>query len=153
MFNRIKHWLGIESIKIKLLLPPEQPIKGILQGKVVFTSMTAQKVESLTITLYEYYTKGRKKRKEKQTFELGTITLEKRFTVPKDQEIKIAFKLHYKNVHSEMDDLADGNVLLKGVTKAAKFVGNIQSTYELVAEVNVKGAGLNPFDKVEVILA
>ncbi len=152
MFNRIKHWLGIESIKIKLLLPAEQPIKGILHGKVVFSSMTEQKVEHLTITLFEYYTKGRKKRKEKQTFELGTITLEKRFTVPANKEIKVAFKLHYKNVHSEMDELADSNVLLKGVTKAAKFVGNIQSTYELVAEANVKGAGLNPFDKLEVIL-
>ena len=152
MFNRIKHWLGIESIKIRLLVPEIQPNKHVLVGKVAFSSMSAQKVEGLTITLYEYYSKGRKKRKEKQTLELGTITLDKSFSVPADKEIKIAFKLRYQKVDSEMDQLADSNILMKGVTKAAKFVGNVQSTYELVAEADVKGTGLNPFAKVEIVL-
>jgi len=152
MFSRLKHFLGIESVKIKLLIPENQPTPGVIIGKVAFHSMSTQKVTSLTITLLEQYTKGRKKKKEKQTFELGTITLERPFDVPAGKTIKIAFKLHYTKVHSEMDQLADSNVIMKGVSKAAKMVGNIRSEYELIAEADVKGAGLNPFDKVTLVI-
>ena len=152
MFSRIKHFFGIESVKIKLLIPENQPTADVIVGKVAFTSMTTQKVNSLTISLFEQYTKGRKKKKEKQTFELGTITLDRSFDVPAGETVKIAFKLHYATINSEMDTLADANILLKGVSKAAKKLGDIQSTYELIAEANVKGAGLDPFDKVILVL-
>ncbi len=148
MFSKIKHFFGIESVKIKLLIPENQPKAGVIVGKVAFSSMSTQKVNGLTITLLEHYTKGRKKKKERQTFELGTITLDRSFDVPAGKTIKIAFKLHYAKMNSEMDHLAQSNVLMKGVSKAAKYVGNIQSQYELIAEANVVGAGLNPFDKV-----
>ena len=152
MFSKIKHFFGIESVKIKLLIPENQPTPGVIIGKVAFTSMSQQKVDSLTITLQEHYTKGRKKKKEKQTFELGTITLDRSFDVPAGKTIKIAFKLHYTKMHSEMDTLADSNILMKGVSKAAKKLGNIQSEYELLAEASVKGAGLDPFDKVVLVI-
>ncbi len=152
MFNRIKHFFGIESVKIKLLIPANQPTPGVIVGKVAFSSMSQQKVNSLTITLQEHYTKGRKKKKEKQTFELGTITLDRSFDVPANKTIKIAFKLHYRKINSEMDNLAESNILLKGVSKAAKKIGNIQSEYELIAEADVKGAGLNPFDRVVLVV-
>ena len=152
MFSRIKHFFGIESVKIKLLIPENQPTPGVIVGKVAFTSMTQQKVDGLTITLQEHYTKGRKKKKEKQTFELGTITLDRSFVVPANQTIKIAFKLHYTKMNSEMDNLADANILMKGVSTAAKKIGNIHSEYELVAEASVKGAGLDPFDRVILVV-
>ncbi len=152
MFSKIKHFFGIESVKIKLLIPENQPTPGVIIGKVAFTSMSQQKVDSLTITLQEHYTKGRKKKKEKQTFELGTITLDRSFDVPAGKTIKIAFKLHYTKMHSEMDTLADSNILMKGVSIAAKKLGNIQSEYELLAEASVKGAGLDPFDKVVLVI-
>ena len=152
MFSRIKHFFGIESVKIKLLIPENQPTPGVIIGKVAFSSMTQQKVNSLTITLQEHYTKGRKKKKHKQTFELGTITLDRSFDVPANKTIKIAFKLHYTKMNSEMDDLADTNIIMKGVTKAAKKIGNIQSEYELIAEASVKGTGLDPFDKVILVI-
>lgn len=152
MFSRIKNFLGIESVKIKLLIPENQPKAGVIIGKVAFSSVSTQKVENLTITLLEQYTKGRKKKKERQTFELGTITLDRSFDVPAGKTIKVAFKLHYSKMNSEMDNMADSNILLKGVSKAAKKIGNIQSEYELLAEASVKGAGLDPFDRVLVFL-
>jgi len=152
MFSKIKHFFGIESVKIKLLVDENQPAPGIIVGKVAFTSMTQQKVNSLTITLQEHYTKGRKKKKAKQTFELGTITLDRSFDVPASHTIKVSFKLHYAKMNSDMDNLADSNILMKGVTKAAKKIGNIKSEYELVAEASVKGAGLDPFDKIILVI-
>lgn len=152
MFEKIKHFFGIESVKIKLTLPETQPTPAVIKGKLTFQSLTRQKVNSVTITLVEHYSMGRKKKVHRQRFDLGTITLNKDFYVPPQKAITISFKLPYKLVHSEMDQLANSNILLKGVRQAGKLIGNISSTYEVIAEADVNGMGLPPFDKVIIEL-
>ncbi|HUR30386.1 MAG TPA: hypothetical protein VMZ69_03080, partial [Saprospiraceae bacterium] len=64
MFGKVKKWLGIEGVKIELILPEEVIGKeGLIEGKIRFQTMHTQKVKSIKLTLTEKYTRGRFKSK------------------------------------------------------------------------------------------
>ena len=56
MIGRVKKWLGIEGVKIELILPEEISGKdGVIEGKLRFHTMNTQKVKSIRLTLTEKY--------------------------------------------------------------------------------------------------
>lgn len=151
MLKRVKKWLGIEGVKLELILPEEiDDASGVLKGKVQFYSMHEQTVTRLTIRLIEKYSRGRKEDKKTDEFELGVLDIERRIDIPVGEIIEVDFDLPYKMVKSEMDTLEDKNFILGRLVKTAKWISSIQSEYRVEAEADVMGTPLNPFDKKNV---
>ncbi len=153
MFGKVKKWLGIEGAKLELIVPEEIfESSGSVTGKVRFFTMNEQKVRSIKITLIERYSRGRRKNKLTDEYQLGEILLTNSFVIPANEHIEIDFTLPFKITKSEMDELQDKNILVAGLAKTAKWINGVQSIYRVEAEATVDGVALNPFDKKTVIV-
>ena len=153
MFGKVKKWLGIEGAKLELVVPEEILQKnGEVNGVARFFSMNEQKVLSLKIKLIERYSRGRRKNKLTDEYELGEIILENEFLIPAKEYVEVDFSLPFKIVKSEMDELQEKNILAAGLVKTAKWVSGVKSIYRIEAEAKVEGVGLNPFDKKIVLI-
>lgn len=151
MLKKVKKWLGIEGVKLELILPEEVDLSaGKLVGKIQFYSMHEQTVSHLKIRLLERYTRGRKNEKVTDEYELGEIDISKQIQIPAGEIVEVEFKLPFQLVKSEMDSLEDKNFVLGKLVKTAKWISGIQSVYRVEAEADVLGTPLNPFDKKSV---
>ena len=113
MFGKVKRWLGIEGVKISLLVPEEIIGEtGVIRGEVKLESMHAQTVTHIRLTLSEKYTRGRSKHKLTDLYKLGEIELDETVDVPAHEPVLIEFEIPFIMAKSEMDELADKNVVL-----------------------------------------
>ena len=148
MFGRVKKWLGIEGVKLELVLP-DYAFKevGALSGSVRFYSKNPQKVKSIRIVMVEKYARGRGKEKLIDEYELGEITLDNSFEVPENESVEVEFTLPFSLLKSEMDELGEKNILTGGLVKVAKLIRKVSSQFYVMAEAKVEGTALDPFDK------
>jgi hypothetical protein len=153
MFGKVKQWFGIEGIKVELLLPETVSAKsGIVKGQLQFTSMNAQIVQSIKLKLIEVYTRGRRKNKVTSEYKLGAVTIFESFEVPAELPIIIDFELPFELLKSEIDEMADKNVVFGGVAKLAKLTRGVNSEYRVECEVDVNGTRLNPYDSKLILM-
>ncbi len=153
MFGKVKKWLGIEGVKLELLLPEEVLKEGnLLKGSLQFTSMNEQTVTYIKVVMIEKFTRGRGDEKRIDEYELGSIELEKNFEVPANEPVELGFELPFDLMKSEMDSMGDKNILFGGLVKTAKWIRGVNSEYTVMAEARVKGVALDPFDKKNVNL-
>lgn len=149
MLGKVKKWLGIEGVKLELVLPPDfNPRKGRLEGTVKLMSKNPQTVTGINIALIEKYARGRNEEQLIDEYELGTLLLKNRIEVPGDGEvIEVPFVLVYELVKAPIDEFGNKNPLYEGLAWAARKFRNVRSEYRVEAEANIQGVGLNPFDK------
>ena len=151
MFGKVKKWLGIEGVKIELILPEEiKGSDGLIEGKIRFHTMHTQKVKSIKLTLTEKYTRGRFKGKLTDQYKIAETELKEEIMVPVDEAVEIDFELPFTLVKSDMDELGEKNFVLRGLVNTAKKIKNVKSEYTLEAEARVEGTALHPFDKKSV---
>ena len=151
MIGRVKKWLGIEGVKIELILPEEVSGKdGVIEGKIKFHTMHTQKVTSIKLTLTEKYTRGRFKNKLTDQYKIAETELNEDIIVPVDEPIEIDFALPFSLVKSDMDELGEKNFVLRRLVNTAKKIKNVKSEYTIEAEAEVEGTALPPFDKKTV---
>ena len=153
MFGKVKRWLGIEGVKIELLLPEQvSETSGVVEGKIRFYTMHTQKVKKIKVTLTEKYTRGRWKNKLADLYKLAEIELVDDIEVPADDPVEVDFELPFSLVKSDKDEIGDKNFIFQNVVNAAKFLKNVKSEYMIEAEAEIEGTALNPFDKKELII-
>ena len=153
MLNKVKKWLGIEGVKLDLVLPDEvDRRKGTLNGKIRLSSMQAQRVTGIRVVMVERYARGRKTDKHIDDYEMGTLQINETYEVPAEGQVELKFSLPFSLVESEMDSLQRSNFLTGGLIRVLKYAEGVQSTYRVEAEALVEGVALNPFDKKEVTL-
>ena len=153
MFGKVKQYLGIEGVKLEVLLPEEVAFKAKqIDGKIRLSTMNAQTVTSLKVQLIERYARGRGKDKKLDEYTLGTINLNEKIKIPNDSPIEIEFTLTFEPLASEVDDFANKNPLFKGLAGLARRAYNAESSYFVLAEAEVKGTALNPFIKQAIDL-
>jgi len=150
MLKRFKKVLGIEGVKIELLLEEKYAKSGKLKGRAKLTSLSDQKVISVDLKLVEKYKRGRKKSQLIDEYSIGALKLDGPIQIAKDEEKIIEFELDYKLGESPMDFLEKKNFFYKGVVKAAKLLKGVKSTYRIEATANVKGTKLDPIDSKEI---
>jgi len=151
MFGKVKRWLGIEGVKITMVLPAAVRISsGVVEGHLKFESMHAQVISHIHVTLMEKYIRGRWKNKLADLYKIGDIELEEEIEVPADTPVLIDFKLPFTVAKSEMDEIADKNIVFKKLVNTAKAIKNVRSEFYVQAEAKVKGTALSPFDKQEL---
>lgn len=153
MLGRVKKWLGIEGIKIELIVPESiNPNSENIKGSVRFISMNAQTVTSLHFKLTEKYIRGRRKSKLTDEYLLSEQEIPMLIEVPANEPVEYPFELPFKIMRSRMDELESKNFILKGIVRAAKAIKSVKSEYRLEVEADVLGTALNPFDRKIIIL-
>lgn len=153
MFGKIKKYLGIEGVKVELVLPEmvfEQV--GAVSGQLVFHSKNSQVVRSVRLIMVEKYSRGRGKEKLVDEYQLGEITLNQRIEVPADEPLGVDFTLPFQLNKSNVDAFGDKNFLTGGLVSLAKKLQSVNSEYRIEVEADVEGTALNPFDKKVVKL-
>ena len=153
MCGKVKRWLGIEGVKLELILDEEIPAEVTeVVGKIRFYSMHDQTVQKVRVRMIEKYKRGRRKNKLVDEYHLGSIELEQDIDVPAEEHVELEFSLPFNLAKSDIDRFSDQNIVFKGVASAAKLLKGVKSVYRIEAEAEVKGTALNPFDVKEVKL-
>lgn len=153
MLGKVKNWLGIEGVKLELVLPEgAQGANGRVEGVVRLMSMRPQTVTAIRIVLVERYSRGRGEERLVDEYQLGAITLTDIFEVPPGLPVERPFSLPYQRLLSEVDEFGQRNLLFGGVARLARLTRNVQSDFRIEAEAMVQGVALNPFDKQAVRL-
>jgi len=148
MFGKVKKWLGIEGVKVELIIPEQiNASTGQLEGILRFYSMNSQTVKGIKVTLTERYTRGRKEEKLVDEYTLGSISLKKTIEVPAGESIEIPFQLPFEVSMSEMDEIGNKNFVFENLVKVGKWMNKVKSEFRVEAEATVSGVALNPFDK------
>ncbi len=153
MLKRVKKWLGIEGVKVELLLPEEiHKSDGLISGTVRLSSIQAQTVTRITFKLIEKYRRGRRKQKLTDEYLLAESELNVLLEVAPDLPQEVPFEVTFDLVKSRMDELEERNIFTRGVARTAKLLKGVSSEYRLEAEADVLGTALNPFDRQPVVL-
>ncbi|THH41437.1 sporulation protein [Neolewinella litorea] len=149
MLGKVKQWLGIEGVKLELVLSPDfDPRMGSLSGRVRLTSKHAQTVTAIKIVMVEKYSRGREDSQLVDEYELGRQVITDLVEVPAEGvPVEINFRLFFQPVASPVDEFGSRNPIFGGLAWAAKKLRNVNSEYRIEAEAQVQGVGLNPFDK------
>jgi len=148
MFKKVKKWLGIEGVKLELILPEKiKEADGVVNGKIRFSSMNDQTVDTVRVVMVERFSRGRKKEKLTDEYRIGEINLTKEIPISKDNPVEIEFSLPFELIKSEMDELADKNIFFSGLVKVAKKIRGVNSEFYIEVEAKAKGTALSPFDK------
>ncbi len=148
MFKKVKKWLGIEGVKLELVLPDIafEEVEAV-SGKIRFYSKNEQKVQFIKLAMIEKFSRGRGKEKLVDEYVLGEMEIDKSLEVPAEGMVEIGFTLPFQKVDSPIDEFGDKNFLTSGLTKVAKVIRKVKSEYRIEAEAKVEGTALNPFDK------
>ena len=149
MLGKVKQWLGIEGVKLELLLPPDfNPRQGSLDGRIRLISKHPQRVTAIKVVLIEKYARGKQEDQLVDEYELGRQLLTDLIDVPGEGfPVEVPFYLKFTKVDSPVDRFGERNPLYGGLAWAAKRLRNVSSEYRVEAEAQVEGVGLNPFDK------
>ena len=148
MFKKVKNWLGIEGVKLELVLP-ELAFEevGAVSGKIRFFSKSEQTVKMIKLTMLEKYGRGRGDDRLVDEYVLGEMTMDKTIEVPAEKMIEIGFTLPFNKVDSAVDEFGNKNILTDGLAKLAKVMRRVKSEYRIEVEAKVVGTALDPFDK------
>ena len=149
MLGKVKTWLGIEGVKLELVVPDGfNPRQGSLSGTVRLTSKHAQTVTGIKLVIVEKYHRGRGEELRTDEYELGRSVIDQTIEVPADgRPVDVPFYLRYQLAESPVDAFGERNLLFGGLAWAARKLRNAGSEYRIEAEAQVSGVGLNPFDK------
>jgi len=148
MFGKVKKILGIEGVKLELIVPDKVDREaGIVSGIVKLTSLSDNNlIESIHLKMIEKYSRGRGNSKLINEYPMGDLLKIENISISKNDIIEIPFEMEFIYVQSEMDKLEDSNIFAKGLVKLAKKARGVHSEYSLRAEANIKGTALHPFD-------
>ena len=148
MLGKVKKWLGIEGVKLELVLPEEVDAAAQeIYGSIRFQSLNPQTVTGIKIVLIEKYTRGRGKERLIDEYELGVTELHQTIDVPVEEAVEIPFRLPFSLVRSNIEEFGQKNLFFGGLAKAAKALRGVRSEFRVEAEAHVVGVALNPFDR------
>lgn len=148
MLGRVKKWLGIEGVKVEVIIPEEiSRHDRVVRGSLRFGSMNPQTVASVNIKLIETYRRGRRKSKLTDEYLLAEKDMHVMIDVPADEFVELEFELPFDLVKSPMDEFQEKNFILGGLISAAKKIKGVDSEYRVEVEADVVGTALNPFDR------
>lgn len=148
MFGKVKKMLGIEGVKLELIIPDKiNKEAGILTGIIKLTSLSDENIiEGINLKMVEKYSRGRGEGKLINEYIMGEMIKNEKFVISKNDVLEIPFEMDFIFTKSEMDKMEESNFFTRGLVKIAKKARGVKSEYTLRAEANIKGTTLNPFD-------
>lgn len=153
MIGKVKKWLGIEGVKLEILLPDDVDSKsGMLRGMLRFQSMNLQTVTEIRVVLVERYSRGRGEERTTDEYLMGSLLIEDIFVVKPDEIVERPFTLKFDRVQSAVDSFGDKNFVFGGLASVARWTRAAKSEFRVEGEAKVQGVALNPFDKKTINL-
>lgn len=153
MLGKLKKVLGIEGVKVQLILDtPVDKKNQKISGDLKFTTKTKGKVNKIFIKLIEKYSRGRGKSKLVDEYTVAMLEMNDSFEITPEEIIEIPFSMDYEIALSEMDKMQKENFISRPFISLAKFIKSVKSEYTVLVEADVQGTTLNPFDKSVVKL-
>lgn len=153
-FNKLKQGLGISTAKAELQVPPHIAKDSTsVNGKVIITAQSDQKVKGIKLLFVERYTSGRGDKQETQEFELGKLLLNDNFDIKKDERREVAFDLPFQLKLSNNQSLAEEKGAFGALGKVGMFVQGEKSEYEVKVSVDLEGVAFDPNDIQSIRLA
>lgn len=147
MLGKVKNWLGIEGVKMVIETADRiRLLDGVVNGSVLFQSMTDKKVKHVKIELIEKYTRGRGKNKLINEYKLGSLEIDRALEIKAHGQLRLDFKLIFSPKTSAMDDMGK-NLFLRAPVALAKMLKGASSVYRLEVEAKVPGTALHPLAK------
>lgn len=154
ILNRFKKALGIEGLKIELILNDQYAKKdGVIEGQLKLDTINSLVVQKIDIILNEKYQRGRKDNKLIDEMTIGKMTLKGPMKLGAKQSKLIDFKLPFEIIKSPMDQLEQENIFYKGIVRLAKLAKGAKSSYKVEAKVKVEGTVLDAVDSRVVSLS
>lgn len=148
MLGKLKKVLGIEGVKVELILETPVDTKNQkISGELKFTTKTKGKINKITIKLIEKYSRGRGKSKLVDEYTVAQLEMDDSFEITPEEIIEVPFSMEYQIALSEMDKMQKESILRRPIISLAKFIKQVKSEYSVVVEADVQGTTLNPFDK------
>lgn len=146
-FNKLKQGLGISTAKAELQIPATiaKDSTGV-NGKVVITAQSDQRVKGIKLLFVERYTSGRGDNQETKEIELGKLTLNNSFDIKKDERHEVDFDLPFQLKLSNNQSLAEEKGALGALGKVAMFAQGEKSEYEVKVSVDLEGVAFDPND-------
>ncbi len=154
MFGKVKKILGIEGVKLELIIPEEaSKDAGIITGFIKLTALSDDNLlQSIQIQLIEKYSRGRGDSKLINEYIMGDVIKKEDIKISKNDVIEIPFELDFVFVKSEMDKMEESNIFSRALVKLAKKAKGVQSEYSIRAEAKIKGTTLSPMDQKNIKL-
>lgn len=154
IFDKIKQFIGIGTVKVKLEVEKTfSKSSDTISGKILMSAKSDQKVKELEVKLEENWKIGRGDDAEVKTFELGEWKDSTPFEMKAGEEKAVPFKLTYKLMKSKNDQLADSaGKVGKALGGLGKMMDGEKSTYWLNATVDVEGTAFDPNSSEELKL-
>lgn len=154
MFGKFKKILGIEGVKLELIIPEKvSKDAGLVTGLIQLTSLSDNNLlESIEVIMTEKYYRGKKDSQLIDEYPMGKLFIRKPVTISRNDVVEIPFELNFVYVRSEMDKIEEKNFLSRGLVRLAKKLRGVKSEYYIKAEAKIKGTTLNPFDKKQLNL-
>jgi len=151
MIEKVKKFLGIEGIKVELVLPEAVREKdGAVRGKLRFHTMHTQTVSAINLRMVERYSRGRGENKLVDEYQLGEKEMVQDIEINPGEIVEVEFTLPFQPVKSDIEAFGSKNILFKGMAKAAQLTRNAKSVYRVEVEAKVRGTALSPIDKKEI---
>jgi len=148
MLGKLKRVLGIEGVKVQMDIKiPIDKKEQIISGNLKFTTKSESVVKSITVKLVEKYSRGRGKNKLVDEYTIAQLVIDDSFVISPEEIVEVPFAIKYEIALSEMDKMQRDNIVSRPIIALAKFIKKVKSTYTLIAEADVDGTTLNPFDK------
>ena len=145
MLQNLKKVLGIEGLRIDLVLPQEvKKEEVIIHGKIIMTTLRDTQVTGFTIKAIEKYSRGRGKNKSTNEYIMGQQTIQKNLIIKKGETQEVDFVLPYQWMQSEMDKWQDQNFIYGGLISLAKKIKAVHSEFYILAEAKEAGTKLSP---------
>ncbi len=152
MLKKLKDFLGIEGVKLSIILDdPHDISEKNVYGKIICSSLSYQEIEYFELKLIEKYQRGRNENKLIDEYELGRTILHESFSLEKNEEKKIKFQLPFQEQMSEMDTIAKSGFFKRGIISIAKKLKGVKSNYRIEVKAKVKGSTIMAFAKKPVI--
>lgn len=138
-FRKITQGLGIGTAKAELDVPSQIP-EGAkdIQGKVIITAQSDQKVKSIKVALVEKSVIVQGDTRREITKDLESVVLTEAFEIKKDEVRTVPFTLPVNLGNKTSIELFGGTLEITGATN------NVPQNYDIVATVDLEGVALDP---------
>ena len=148
MFGSFKKWLGIDSVKLHIVIEDYySKSSDYIEGKLEISSKETALITRIQLKCIEKYSRGRSDDLKIDEYTLGIWKSEDRFVVKENELRTIPFKIPLTFLDSPIDKLGQTNILGKGIALALKKIKGAKSDYRMEAEAVVEGSKFNPRDK------
>lgn len=145
VIGKVKDFFGIEGVQLALSVDPKVKLSsGSLAGVLTLSSLRAQKVTMIHITLEERYQRGRGEDKLIDTYILGELITGEELVINANEQVELPFVLGFAERPTALDKLTGTSILLRPLNFLARKTIGASSIFTLRASAKVVGVKLQP---------